>query len=49
MTGLQGHPDPRQLLEAFEAFTAASEHLQARYEALQGQLGQSRLQNQQAL
>jgi signal transduction histidine kinase len=34
------HPDPRQLLEAFEAFTAASEHLQARYEALQAQLGQ---------
>ncbi len=40
MTGVQAHPDPRQLLEAFEAFTAASEHLQARYEALQGQLGQ---------
>lgn len=35
-----GHPDPRQLLEAFEAFTAASEQLQARYEALQSQLGQ---------
>jgi len=34
------HPDPRQLLEAFEAFTAASEHLQTRYEALQTQLGQ---------
>lgn len=40
MTGVQGHPDPRQLLEAFEAFTAASEHLQTRYEALQAQLGQ---------
>ncbi|WLT33035.1 PAS domain-containing sensor histidine kinase [Geothrix sp. PMB-07] len=40
MTEPQVHPDPRQLLEAFEAFTAASEHLQARYEALQAQLGQ---------
>lgn len=40
MTGVQDHPDPRQLLEAFEAFTAASEHLQTRYEALQAQLGQ---------
>ena len=40
MTEVQAHPDPRQLLEAFEAFTAASEHLQARYEALQAQLGQ---------
>ncbi|WP_306589744.1 PAS domain-containing sensor histidine kinase [Geothrix sp. 21YS21S-4] len=40
MTDLSAHPDPRQLLEAFEAFTAASEHLQARYEALQAQLGQ---------
>jgi signal transduction histidine kinase len=40
VTELQAHPDPRQLLEAFEAFTAASEHLQARYEALQAQLGQ---------
>ncbi len=40
MTEAQAHPDPRQLLEAFEAFTAASEHLQVRYEALQGQLGQ---------
>lgn len=39
MTGPQAHPDPRQLLEAFQAFTAASEHLQARYEALQAQLG----------
>ena len=38
--GVQSHPDPRQLLEAFEAFTAASEHLQTRYEALQAQLGQ---------
>jgi signal transduction histidine kinase len=40
VTEVQVHPDPRQLLEAFEAFTAASEQLQARYEALQGQLGQ---------
>ena len=40
MTRAQPHPDPRQLLEAFEAFTAASEHLQTRYEALQVQLGQ---------
>ena len=40
MSGIQAHPDPRQLLEAFEAFTAASEHLQTRYEALQAQLGQ---------
>ena len=40
MTEVQPHPDPRQLLEAFEAFTAASEHLQTRYEALQAQLGQ---------
>lgn len=40
MTPVQNHPDPRQLLEAFEAFTAASEHLQTRYEALQAQLGQ---------
>jgi signal transduction histidine kinase len=40
MTEIQTHPDPRQLLEAFEAFTAASEHLQTRYEALQTQLGQ---------
>ncbi|MBI1752725.1 MAG: hypothetical protein HY014_14995 [Acidobacteria bacterium] len=40
MTDSQVHPDPRQLLEAFEAFTAASEHLQVRYEALQSQLGQ---------
>jgi signal transduction histidine kinase len=37
-------PEPRQLLEAFEAFTAASEQLQGRYEALQGQLG--RLQSE---
>jgi signal transduction histidine kinase len=34
------NPDPRQLLEAFEAFTAASEHLQGRYEAIKVQLGQ---------
>jgi signal transduction histidine kinase len=40
VTEVQAHPDPRQLLEAFEAFTAASEHLQTRYEALQAQLGQ---------
>ncbi len=37
-------PESRQLLEAFEAFTAASEQLQGRYEALQGQLG--RLQSE---
>ncbi len=37
---LAAHPDPRELLEAFEAFTAASQQLQVRYEALQGQLGQ---------
>ena len=37
-------PEPRQLLEAFEAFTAASEQLQERYEALQSQLG--RLQSE---
>ncbi len=37
-------PEPRQLMEAFEAFTAASQQLQERYEALQGQLG--RLQNE---
>lgn len=37
-------PEPRQLMEAFEAFTAASEQLQNRYEALQGQLG--RLQSE---
>ena len=40
MTDAQAGPDPRQLLEAFEAFTAASGQLQARYEALQSQLGQ---------
>jgi signal transduction histidine kinase len=40
VTKAQARPDPRQLLEAFEAFTAASEHLQTRYEALQTQLGQ---------
>ena len=39
MTAHPAPPDPRQLLEAFEAFTAASSQLQARYEALQGQLG----------
>jgi signal transduction histidine kinase len=37
-------PEPRQLMEAFEAFTAASQQLQERYEALQGQLG--RLQSE---
>lgn len=40
MTLPGAHPDPRELMEAFEAFTAASQQLQARYEALQGQLGQ---------
>ncbi|HEX9082125.1 MAG TPA: ATP-binding protein [Holophagaceae bacterium] len=40
MSDLGAHPDPRLLLEAFEAFTAASQQLQVRYEALQGQLGQ---------
>lgn len=33
-------PEPQQLMEAFAAFTQASEQLQARYGALQGQLGQ---------
>lgn len=37
-------PQPQELMKAFEAFTAASEQLQQRYEALQGQLG--RLQNE---
>jgi signal transduction histidine kinase len=37
-------PEPQQLMEAFAAFTQASELLQQRYEALQGQLG--RLQNE---
>lgn len=37
-------PEPQQLMEAFAAFTQASEHLQTRYEQLQGQLG--RLQNE---
>jgi len=37
-------PEPQQLMEAFAAFTQASEQLQARYESLQGQLG--RLQNE---
>jgi signal transduction histidine kinase len=37
-------PDPQQLLEAFQAFTQASEHLQERYQSLQGQL--ARLQNE---
>ena len=37
-------PEPQQLMEAFAAFTQASEHLQNRYESLQGQLG--RLQNE---
>ncbi len=32
--------DTQKLLEAFQAFTAASDQLQARYTALQGQLGQ---------
>ncbi|MDP2876924.1 MAG: hypothetical protein Q8O00_12125, partial [Holophaga sp.] len=37
-----GAPESKQLLEAFEAFTAASEQLQNRYEALQDQLGRLR-------
>lgn len=37
-------PEPQQLMEAFAAFTAASEQLQNRYEALQGQL--ARLQDE---
>ena len=37
-------PQPQQLMEAFAAFTQASEQLQARYESLQGQLG--RIQNE---
>lgn len=37
-------PQPQELMKAFEAFTAASEQLQQRYEALQAQLG--RLQNE---
>ena len=37
-------PEPQQLMEAFAAFTQASEQLQERYEQLQGQLG--RLQNE---
>ena len=32
--------DTQKLLEAFQAFTAASDQLQARYTALQGQLAQ---------
>lgn len=37
-------PNPQELLQAFEAFTAASDQLQRRYEALQGQL--ARLQSE---
>ena len=37
-------PEPQQLMEAFAAFTAASEQLEARYEALQLQL--ARLQGE---
>jgi len=37
-------PEPQQLMEAFAAFTQASELLQQRYESLQGQIG--RLQNE---
>jgi len=33
-------PEPQQLMEAFAAFTQASEQLQQRYESLQDQLGQ---------
>lgn len=39
---MAGAPESKQLLEAFEAFTAASEQLQQRYEALQDQLGRLR-------
>jgi signal transduction histidine kinase len=35
---MSDHTDPRQLMEAFAAFTAASEQLQTRYESLQRQL-----------
>jgi len=41
---LNAIPEPQQLMEAFAAFTQASEQLQQRYEALQGQLG--RLQDE---
>jgi signal transduction histidine kinase len=37
-------PEPQQLMEAFAAFTQASEQLQQRYQSLQGQLG--RIQNE---
>lgn len=37
-------PQPQQLMEAFAAFTQASEQLQQRYQSLQGQLG--RIQNE---
>ena len=37
-------PQPQQLMEAFAAFTQASEQLQERYQSLQGQLG--RIQNE---
>ncbi len=37
-------PQPQQLMEAFAAFTQASEQLQQRYQSLQGQLG--RMQNE---
>jgi signal transduction histidine kinase len=40
----ESQPKPQQLMEAFAAFTEASEQLQRRYEALQAQLG--RLQNE---
>lgn len=41
---MKSQPQPQQLMEAFAAFTEASEQLQRRYEALQAQLG--RLQNE---
>ena len=39
---MAGAQESKQLLEAFEAFTVASEQLQQRYEALQDQLGRLR-------
>jgi len=41
---LDAVPQPQQLMEAFAAFTQASEQLQERYQSLQGQLG--RIQNE---
>ena len=41
---MEAVPEPQQLMEAFAAFTQASEQLQQRYQSLQGQLG--RIQNE---